>query len=97
MQFVLKVEDTFSIAKRGVLLSPWLPLNFFDGKKLPELVELRLPDGSRKEVGATFTIPCQSPQPKECTIVCILPNIEKASVPIGSEVWAEINCDQKYL
>jgi hypothetical protein len=90
MQFVLKVEETFGIKGRGVIVSPWLPLSFFDGKILPRQVELRLPDGATKLVAAMFTIPRQSPPPKETTFVCMLSKIEKSSVPIGTEVWADI-------
>lgn len=90
MQLILKVEGTFGVAKRGVIVSPWLPVSFFDGKKMPKLVELRFPDGSKKIVAGLFSIPRQSPPPKELTFVCMLPNIKKSSVPVGTEVWADI-------
>jgi hypothetical protein len=88
MQRVLKIEEVFRVGKRGVLVLPYVPLSFFEGKRLPQLVELRLPDGSIKSVAAHFGIPRRSPQPAEYEFVCQLPNIEASSVPIGAEIWA---------
>lgn len=90
MQHILTVTDTFQIANRGVIVAPFVAIGFFEGKKLPVLVELRLPDGSRTSVASLFTIPRRSPSRPELEFTCMLPNLEKPACPIGTEIWAEI-------
>lgn len=91
MERVLIVEEVFSIGKRGILVSPWLPLSAFNGKVLPSQIELRFSDGSTKTKAAEFNIPRHSPQPEEYSLVCYIKNILKEECPIGTEVWANLN------
>ncbi|MBU2714350.1 hypothetical protein [Zooshikella harenae] len=94
MERVLIVEQVFGIGKRGVLVSPWLPLSVFEGKMLPTQVQLKTPDGKTLTKAAHFSIPRQSPPPKEYVLGCFIKNIIKEECPIGTEVWAEF-CDKQ--
>jgi hypothetical protein len=95
VQLVLTVTESFSLAKRGVLILPTVPLSRFAKIKIPRLVELRSPDGSVKVVAASFTIPRVTPPPTEHKFLCMLPSQDLASVPVGTEVWAELVAEQQ--
>ncbi len=90
---LLKVEDRFQIKGRGIILAPFLPLTY----KLPKsaIVTLKLPDLSVLKVEADFPIPflCFSdPQllsQYRGEYVCLLKNIDKEAVPVGTEVWLD--------
>ncbi len=92
MERVLVVKEVFGIGKRGVIVSPWLPLSAFEGKMLPTQVQLRTPDGMQMTKAAHFSIPRQTPPPKEYVLGCFIKNIVKEECPVGTEVWVEV-CD----
>jgi hypothetical protein len=92
-KFLLKVEDTFYIQGRGLILAPTLPLSL----KLPKqaILELKKPDATAIKVSANFTVPfLHFTDPEQIdkhqpSYICIVKSVDKESVPIGTEVWLE--------
>ena len=89
VQFVMTVVDAFTVTGRGIVVWPAVPISRFDGCMLPRSVELRFADGTMKSVAAEFSIPRVTPPPPEYRLFCFLPDQIKASVPAGTEVWAD--------
>jgi len=90
MEHLLTVAEAIGVAKRGALLLPPIPVKALDHKLLPRTAELRRPDGSTVGVTIHLDIPRVNPPPAELAFLCHLPNIVAASVPVGTEVWAEL-------
>jgi hypothetical protein len=83
--FQFTVTDTFLIEGRGLILSPFFPVDRyqFSGR---ERVRVETPDGRTFEADAEFEIPCVRPMPKVFEAVCVIRGAQKADVPIGSKV-----------
>ena len=90
MDKIITVEEVFSVGKRGVIVMPLIPIAFFDSRKIPKQVEIRLVNGKRFLKKAEFSIPRQSPPPKEYSFGCFIANIEKVELPVGAEIWADL-------
>jgi hypothetical protein len=90
MERLLTVTEVIHVEKRGVLVLPQIPLKLLDGKLLPRMAELRRPDGSTVQVAVHLDIPRVTPPPAEIAFLCQIPNATVASVPAGTEVWAEL-------
>jgi hypothetical protein len=84
-QFEFTVTDAFLIEGRGLILSPWFPLDQyqFDGK---EHVRVETPDGRKFEADADVEIPCVRPTPKVFQAMFVIRGAQKADVPIGSRI-----------
>ncbi|MDQ3798394.1 MAG: hypothetical protein M3384_02990 [Acidobacteriota bacterium] len=90
---LFKVEDTFDINGRGLILSPAIPKE----TSLPKssVVPLVRPDGSVFRVEAVLEIPFPSfssvedLKKNEPAYNCILQATDKEQVPIGTEVWLD--------
>lgn len=89
MKFLLKVEDAFQIKGRGLILLPSLS----EDENLPSLTEVLLiiPNGEKIVTEAIFGVEFFSYEnPKDYKLpqtFCILKNLEKEKVLIGTEVW----------
>lgn len=87
MRPIVTVEDVFDIPSWGGLIVVPGPL-IADGPARPEgPVSLRRPDGSIVSAVLRMDEVFQTPPPKERRWACLLTGIDKADVPIGSEVW----------
>lgn len=90
-EFLLKVEDTFQIKNLGLVLAPTLPLS----KELPKtaFVVLKKPDETILKAECAFTVPhfiFSDPEKRvEPSYTCVLKEVDKEFVPIGTEVWLE--------
>jgi translation elongation factor EF-Tu-like GTPase len=85
--FLSRVEDTFAITGRGVVVIPGIPQG---GKKyfvrIGDTLEVRKPDGQRLLTSVAGIEMVNSP--RKIGIPLLLPQeIEKHDVPIGSELW----------
>lgn len=89
MQRLTKIEDTFLIAGRGLVVVPGpLRSDVLGGADIQ--VELRLPDGTVLSALASLQNFHQSPPPPPHIARqwgCILSGVTKEQVPIGTEVW----------
>jgi hypothetical protein len=83
--FEFVVGDTFLIAGRGLILSPFFPVArySFDRK---ERVRVETPKGRVFEAEADFEIPRVTPRPEIFQFVCVLRSVQKSDVPVGSKV-----------
>ena len=84
--FHFTVSDTFLIEGRGLILSPFFPLDQyrFDGN---EHVSIETPDGRLFQVDANVEIPYLSPNPKVPQAMFLIRDAKKSDVPIGSILW----------
>lgn len=85
---LLTVTDTFLIKGRGLIVVPGPPSDTFS-HPTDLVVELRRPDGLVTETRARLMIEFVSPPPPPGPrpLVCLLPDVTKADVPIGTQVW----------
>jgi hypothetical protein len=85
---ILTIEDVFEISGRGVLVLPDIPLNVLP-TPAPTHVEMRNPlQVGMRTVDVQFEIPFLDPPPsREVGCLCLLKDITKAEVMIGSELW----------
>ena len=90
MKKALTVEDRFIIQGKGIVVSPWIPLDFFEGKLLPNQVELRFKDKSKLIKEAAFSVPRISHSPKNHVFGCFIKDIDKSECPVGTEIWVEL-------
>jgi hypothetical protein len=83
--FQFTVTDTFLIEGRGLILSPYFPLDQFqfDGR---EPIRVETPGGNSFEAIGDFEIPSIRPMPKVFQAVCVVRNAQKSDIPIGSKV-----------
>ena len=86
MKRLLTIEDTFLIPARGLVVVPAPPVNEVRGPGEFE-VELRLPDGSRRVDTLTLLHEFITPAPAIRRWGCMFKSLDKAQVPIGTEVW----------
>jgi hypothetical protein len=91
---LLTVEATFEVKGRGVVVAPTSPRSQFPGGSMQMLVLLRSPEGVDRRVAASFTISHVSP-PKELCFVCLIRDVLKDDVPIGSEIFRFFESDAK--
>ena len=91
MRCLTKIEDTFLVTGRGLIVVPGpLRSEVAGGTDLP--VQLRLPDGTVLAARASLQHVFLSPPPPPQIAVqwgCILSGVTKEQVPIGTEVWGE--------
>lgn len=89
--FLFKVEETFNITGRGLVLIANIPEETVLPK--PAMISLIRPNGSILETEALFGISFFSFSKIEDrksyipAYECTLSNISKEEVPIGTEVW----------
>lgn len=94
-KLLLTVEQAFTLTGRGVLILPEISID-----KVPEtqssLVILKQPDGTTLSTKAVFHIlHIQTPSiemaleilKKPRCYTCLLKDIDRASAPIGTEIW----------
>ena len=86
MRRLLTIEDTFVIAMRGVVVVPAPRVDEVHGPGDIQ-VELRLPDGSRREGTLTLLHEFITPPPAVRRWGCTFKSLDQAQVPIGTEVW----------
>ena len=87
LSLLSRVEDTFAITGRGVVVVPGIP---DDGKRyfvrIGDTLEVRRPDGQRLLTTVAGIAMVNSP--RKIGIPLLLPReIQKDDVPIGSELW----------
>ena len=90
-ELILTVEDSFTIAKRGIVVMPAIPISRFGDVTIPHLVELRFSNGAFKRVAAEFSIPRVTPPPPEHQFLCFLPSQTKKTVPVETQIWINVN------
>jgi len=85
MQFLLQVTDAFDLSW-GLVLAPEIP--FPDGmfKPFEGVVEIVAPDGARRLAEASFSL--THFKPGGFKLLVALPKESKASVPVGSMIYA---------
>jgi hypothetical protein len=83
------VEDTFFIKRRGLVLVPGIVPQAKERFRVGDPIVLKRPDGPRLEstIGGIEIISCSPPRPGT-DVVILLKNLDKAEVPIGTEVWS---------
>jgi hypothetical protein len=86
MKRLLTIEDTFLIKTRGLVVVPAPPLDEVRGPGDLE-VELRLPDGSRRVETLSLQHEFLRPTPAVHRWNCAFKSLDKAQVPIGTEIW----------
>lgn len=87
---LLTVEDVFDITGRGLVVFPGPRVDTFSS---PREITVRLvrPDGVTLDATASITHVMQTPPPKEHRYAVIIREITKSEVPIGTEVWFDID------
>jgi hypothetical protein len=83
--FQFTVTDTFLIEGRGLILSPFFPVDKFQFDS-NEPVRIETPDGHSFGADDDFEIPFVRPTPTVLKSLCVLRNVQKSDVPIGSKV-----------
>jgi hypothetical protein len=91
MQRLTKIDDTFLVTGRGLVVVPGpRRADVAGGTDIP--VELHRPDGTRMRARASLTHTFQSPPPPPHIAeqwTCILFGVSKDDVPLGTEIWSE--------
>ena len=86
---LFKVEDVFAIKGRGLVLVPDVPVDALT-QPHPHTVTLKYADGTSRNVVAIFILPMIDPAPRRPVgYLCELKEVDKADVPIGTEIWIE--------
>jgi len=88
MKLILKVEDVFDLAGRGLTLAPAIPHDVGFAMRPKDRIQLRTPNGRILDTHiASFSF--VTPVGGGRTIVAIeLPSeMRREDVPIGTEVW----------
>jgi hypothetical protein len=83
--FQFTVTDTFLIEGRGLILSPFFPVDRyqFDRK---EHVRVETPNGRLFEADADVEIPFVTPRPKVFQAMFVIRAAQKDDIPVGSKV-----------
>jgi len=89
--FLIKVEDSFEIKGRGLILAPPIP----EKTNLPDsaVILLVCPDGSFLETEANFEIPfirfsrIEDYSRHKPAYEIVIKDLAKADIPIGTEIW----------
>jgi hypothetical protein len=87
MRRILKVEDVFDIAGRGLVLTPKIPDNLGFAIRPNDRTQLRTPDG---RILDTYISGFASGRPRggrRCYYIVLSCDVLKRDVPIGTEVW----------
>jgi hypothetical protein len=87
MRCLLVVEATLAIHGRGLVLVPHV--HALESRHQRFHVELRRPDGSRRTTEAQCHPISSSPAAPSNAAAVVLPDMAKADVPVGTEVWVE--------
>ncbi len=85
MKLILVVADTFQIRGRGLVVVPSPLRGVLRGHGEVE-VELRTPVGACRRAVLTVAHEFQTPPPREPGWACIFRELEKAELPVGTEV-----------
>ena len=88
MQRLLKVEDTFLIEGRGLVVVPGPAIEDVRGSG-DISVELRCPDGTRLVALLNLSPVFQTPPPLVHRWACIFRTLRKEDVPVGTEIWCD--------
>jgi hypothetical protein len=83
--FQFTVTDTFLIEGRGLILSPFFPLDKYQFSGT-EHIRVETPDGRVFEADADIEIPHVRPTPKVFQTTFVLRHARKDDVPVGSTV-----------
>lgn len=83
--FQFTVTDTFLIEGRGLILSPFFPVDRFrfDTK---ERVRVETPSGRVFEADADVEIPYVTPRPGVFQATFVVRAAEKSDIPVGSKI-----------
>jgi len=87
-RLLLVVEETFTIAGRGLVVAPDADLGAISERRIR--VELRRPDGTVASAEALAQVPFVNPPPpadRGLRHVLCLDGLSKPDVPIGTEIW----------
>ena len=86
LTFISRIEDTFEITGRGMVLLPGIP---DDRKKyvvhIGDSLEVRKPDGQHLITTVAGIEMCNSP--KRFIPLLLSKDVRKEDVPVGSELW----------
>ena len=85
---LLTVDATFLIERRGVVVTPKIPVDCYSGARSRPVL-LRTPDGLERTVRASLDIPRVSPPHPALYYLCLLADLTKDDVPIGTEIWID--------
>lgn len=91
-KLLIVTDGAFAVSGRRVIVTPDIPRHELPEPR-PKTVILRRPDGATCTVQATFNIPFLDPpfpfleHMHTVGYVCFLKGVEKAAVPVGTEVW----------
>ncbi|NJL21386.1 MAG: hypothetical protein HC895_12060 [Leptolyngbyaceae cyanobacterium SM1_3_5] len=96
MQKLLIVEQVFAVTGRGVIVVPEISADQAP-ETLPNSVTLKRPDGTTANTKAAFHIAHVQTRSVEHPLeiykilryTCFLEDIDKAAVPVGTEIWIE--------
>ena len=91
MGYLLTVEERFEIQGRGLILLPGISTDRFE-KPVTIQFLLITPDKRRIQTDGRIALEfltISPPQESQSQYVCILNNVKKVDVPIGTEVWIE--------
>ena len=88
---LLTVEATFFIEGRGVIVTPNVPVDSYDGPRSLKVI-LRRPDGQENTASVSLGIPFVTPKPRKLYYLCILSDVTKDDIPIGTEIWICDDC-----
>lgn len=95
-KLLLTVEQAFTLTGRGVIVAPEIPVDQAP-VTLPSSVTLKRRGGTTVTTKATFHIAHRQTRSVEHTLeilrnpryTCLLKDIDKAAVPVGTEIWIE--------
>jgi hypothetical protein len=85
---LLTVEDTFAMSGRGLMIAPMPARHELRGPG-DITVELRLPDGTRREARLSVLHEDLYPTPAIRRWACLFRDLGKTEVPIGTEIWCD--------
>ena len=95
-KLLLTVEQAFTLTDCGVVVVPEIPVDQAPAT-LPSSVTLKRPDGTTVTTKAAFHITHIQTRFVELTLdllknpryTCLLKDIDKSEVPVGTEIWLE--------
>ncbi|HEX8210144.1 MAG TPA: hypothetical protein VF584_08145 [Longimicrobium sp.] len=85
---LLTVEESFEVAGRGLIVIP-VPIVAAVPGPADLDVELRRPDGSRRDAVLSILHAFGQPPTPEPRRVCLFRGLRKEDVPPGTEIWRE--------
>ncbi len=95
MTLLSTVEDVFEIEGRGCVVAPGLSESTPPHIRLRtrDPISLHRPDGSIVETHIHALEFLDGPNRRMCVPILLPPNITKADVPIGTEIWLHSDSD----